>query len=412
VYLAALEAASDAAQMIDDSERMLELAAETARAGADSTETALVAMMRAAIALRFSGSPAEAEARVRAVWEIARRQVRPNIILESGVSLAMSLLAQGKLAQTHAVIGECSQLAGRIPRQLLRGGHMGQQVEMIRERLRLLEGPWAPAMAALEEHLRVYDDPHFRLAANVPIFWWLGRIAGPSQARRTLGHVAAARKDVEAARCPRCKQEFLLIAAETLGRLSEVEPAEAALSEWAQMRLPENPGRPVLVLRAQASVALGRRDYAGASTQLMELIPRLEARAQHVDALVAQLDLASALTGAGENRRSADIYRRAGNLADQMGAGTLAHIADQGLRTLGVHTWRRSGQAGESAAGGLTKREQQITEMLVRGASNAEIASALFLSRKTVERHVSNVLARSGARNRTELVALLGQPPG
>ncbi|TME18462.1 MAG: response regulator transcription factor, partial [Chloroflexi bacterium] len=39
--------------------------------------------------------------------------------------------------------------------------------------------------------------------------------------------------------------------------------------------------------------------------------------------------------------------------------------------------------------------------------SNPEIASRLFLSRKTIERHVSNILARTGARNRTDLARLL-----
>jgi len=65
-----------------------------------------------------------------------------------------------------------------------------------------------------------------------------------------------------------------------------------------------------------------------------------------------------------------------------------------------VRTWRRSGDGAP-----LTARELEIAELVVAGSSNPEIASELFLSRKTVERHVSNILTKVGARNRTELAA-------
>lgn len=47
--------------------------------------------------------------------------------------------------------------------------------------------------------------------------------------------------------------------------------------------------------------------------------------------------------------------------------------------------------------------------MVADGRSNPDIASALFLSRKTIERHVSNIMAKLGVRNRTELAALLAR---
>jgi len=55
----------------------------------------------------------------------------------------------------------------------------------------------------------------------------------------------------------------------------------------------------------------------------------------------------------------------------------------------------------------LTPRELEVARLVVEGASNPEIAAQLFLSRKTVERHVSNALAKVGARNRTELARQL-----
>ncbi len=49
---------------------------------------------------------------------------------------------------------------------------------------------------------------------------------------------------------------------------------------------------------------------------------------------------------------------------------------------------------------GLTRREQQVLELLETGASNAVIAQTLSLSERTVAHHVSAILAKLGARNR------------
>jgi DNA-binding NarL/FixJ family response regulator len=86
--------------------------------------------------------------------------------------------------------------------------------------------------------------------------------------------------------------------------------------------------------------------------------------------------------------------------AGDRGAVTVRELAKQRLRALGVRTWRRG-----SGGGMLTEREQVIARLIAAGASNPEIADRLYLSRKTVERHVSNVLRKAGVRNRAELAA-------
>ena len=54
--------------------------------------------------------------------------------------------------------------------------------------------------------------------------------------------------------------------------------------------------------------------------------------------------------------------------------------------------------------GALTNREHQILRLVATGQRNADIATELALSIKTVEAHVSSVLAKLGARSRTESV--------
>ncbi|AKG23326.1 response regulator [Calothrix sp. 336/3] len=50
----------------------------------------------------------------------------------------------------------------------------------------------------------------------------------------------------------------------------------------------------------------------------------------------------------------------------------------------------------------LTPREKEILQMIAQGASNREIAQALFISEKTVRNHVTNILSRLGLRDRTQ----------
>ncbi|MDO5618298.1 response regulator [Kocuria sp.] len=52
----------------------------------------------------------------------------------------------------------------------------------------------------------------------------------------------------------------------------------------------------------------------------------------------------------------------------------------------------------------LTERETQVLRLVADGMSNAEIAQALFLGAATVKTHVSNVLAKTGSRDRVQAV--------
>ena len=61
----------------------------------------------------------------------------------------------------------------------------------------------------------------------------------------------------------------------------------------------------------------------------------------------------------------------------------------------------RAENAAASASDILTPRERDVLRLLVEGRTDREIAAALFISHRTVMRHVSGILAKLGADNRT-----------
>jgi hypothetical protein len=53
---------------------------------------------------------------------------------------------------------------------------------------------------------------------------------------------------------------------------------------------------------------------------------------------------------------------------------------------------------------GVTPAEGQVLRHLVRGLSNRSIAAELVLSHRTVESHISRLLAKTGCKSRTQLL--------
>jgi DNA-binding NarL/FixJ family response regulator len=83
-------------------------------------------------------------------------------------------------------------------------------------------------------------------------------------------------------------------------------------------------------------------------------------------------------------------------------AGGESLLFPAAVRDLVATQGRGRGDALRSA--GLTEREGEVLRLMARGLSNAEIARELVVGVETVKTHVGNVLAKLGARDRTQAV--------
>ncbi|HZV52283.1 MAG TPA: LuxR C-terminal-related transcriptional regulator, partial [Candidatus Dormibacteraeota bacterium] len=112
-----------------------------------------------------------------------------------------------------------------------------------------------------------------------------------------------------------------------------------------------------------------------------------------------RLELARALSGI-DSTAAVTEARAALALYERLGARRRADQALALLRSLGVSA--RSARVVRDQIQDLSRREREVLALLAEGLSNSEIATRLFITRKTVEHHVGSILGKLGLRNRAE----------
>ncbi len=100
-----------------------------------------------------------------------------------------------------------------------------------------------------------------------------------------------------------------------------------------------------------------------------------------------------------------DGLRRSLATFERLGAGWGTVTASRLLRELGFGRGPRGPRSSTRAhPAGLTSREREVLGLIAAGRSNGEIADRLFVSIKTVEHHVSSILAKLGVTRRSDAV--------
>lgn len=183
---------------------------------------------------------------------------------------------------------------------------------------------------------------------------------------------------------------------EALIALGQPEAAYALAQE--HLDLAEQTGQPgprCAGLRALAR-ALDPEDAVPVLEQAVALVTGGPTRLEHTRAL---LDLGAALRRT--NRRAAAVgeLRRALDIADRGGMRRLADRAKAELAAAGSRP-RRSAITGIES---LTPAERQVAVLAGAGYANREIAQRLYVTRRTVETHLTHAFAKLGISSRVEL---------
>jgi DNA-binding CsgD family transcriptional regulator/tetratricopeptide (TPR) repeat protein len=211
----------------------------------------------------------------------------------------------------------------------------------------------------------------------------------------------------------------------------------------AGLAIAERGGRPwsVAPLHLTAGViATERDDVASAVDALSTRVRGLDPAQHPVDVSLALDAWASLAARAGDPDQAArfhgaavralcdagmadpppfdvDVSRLRDALRDRLGSGWMQRAEANGA-TVPVATVIAEALAyvpparedtkarGDSLPFGLSPREREVLRLIAAGRTDRQVAEALFISRRTAEWHVRNVLGKLGAANRAEAVAL------
>jgi len=317
---------------------------------------------------------------IAACHEVAdlRRMTRWTDLTEDWLSTLPAVGVFGGLcavhrAQLHSLRGaweEAERSALQVVTDLdaMRVDYAAEAWYVVGEARRLRGDPTA-AEAYDEAHARGRDPQPGRALLQLQG----GDAAGAATSVRTA---VTAVGDDPLRRAPLCAAAVEIAVA--AGRLEDARAAASELVETAAMYATSG-------LEAMAAAARGAVLLAEGRAE--EALPLLR------DACRRWHELGAAYDAAGTCALLAQAYQ---SLGDEASAAAEAAQADATYVRLGAH------RPAPTPPDGLSRRECEVLALVADGRSNREIGETLFISDRTVARHLTNIFHKIGVTSRTQ----------
>jgi ATP/maltotriose-dependent transcriptional regulator MalT len=306
------------------------------------------------------------------------------------------------LAWAHAFSGDLTEA-----RKLLYEEDRGRQPEKWADAgVKFWSGDWEQARTGLTEDAEERHRNGDRHSAADDL-WLLGRVqtslGDPKHAEASFEYGLAVGTDGHLVLEMRARAELALLCAEA-GRTGEarrhLERCEAVLAQGEDWR------------GIAGRVALAEGALAAAENRLDEAERHLRRAVEIFRQVTLPWDEAEALRLWGRylhqaHRRegavtrlteSLDVYRR-------LGAGLAWTDTIGAERDALVRRSKAGGTATPGYPDGLSEREVEVLKLIAGGKSNREIADHLFVSARTVERHIANIYGKIELHSRTQATA-------
>jgi DNA-binding NarL/FixJ family response regulator len=406
-----------------------------------------LAYLDALIVMRDSEALAQ---RVQTLRDVCGRIDTPALTALCQVAEALAAINDTRMTDAFALLDEAMLpvLAGQVPLDwagdiycvVLNQCHYLGDLPRMRAWTESMER-WCTDFAASDTYGGVCDIHRLQLLTATDDYGQLeARLLAASQALEDVNSWAAGEGYYQLGEVLRLRGDadgaFAAFArARALG--VDPQPGEALLrcglgdgqTAWADLRVAladhDRVAR-MRMLRGAVEVSLARNDLEEADRHCRELedgarvfgTPGFRAwaahargaimvkREQHVDALEVLESALREYRVQKSRYETAQVYEwmslahRA--LGDDELAAADASTAENIYAQLGVEP---AGICGSAPPAGLTKRELEILAGIARGATNRQVAQQIFISEKTVARHLANIYAKLGVSSRTAALA-------